>query len=935
MVAPIRVSCILALLMAGHGRAVGQEAVTQAELIRRVVDLDRLATPPPEGERTRMFSSYDRRSQIDAQGRFIDWDANHDAGQFLRRTDDGWDVMAEVDGPGAITRIWSANPQGRIRFVLDGEIVIDTSFGELLSGRLAPFEAPFTERGLNCYFPIGFAQSGRVLARDSGAYYHINVVEFPAGTPVERFSFALSDEARGAVADVARVLRDGYDPVVAAGRRLMPVTEQKDLGPGDKLAWDLKGGGTVRALYVGLTDRTDPREPYALHQLVLRMTFDGATEPQVEVPLVDFFGSGFEPVPFRSLATGTAAKLAFPLPDRPLEEQRFMYCYFPMPYRDGLRLEIENLSRTRRAVGLVFLMRVDTRTPAPDALRFHARYRREDPCQVLDYPILAVRGRGRIVGCVLNVDCPRAEWWGEGDDKVWIDGEGFPSYFGTGTEDYFGDAWGLHEFTHPLVGVTRAAPWGKNSAYRWHVPDAINFQKSAAFTLENWQHERQWDTYYGTLAYWYATPDAVTAELFPRLTLAELTPPGLRIPGAIEAEDHILSANWGNVTRQQHAGGAELSGEAAANITTSEPVTIGLPVEQARTVRLQLRVNPRRPFETITVTSPTGRTIGTVQNDRRLSGLYDVGIVRLEPGVNRLTVQCSRPAMLDCWVLSAVPRNPRGPEGEDLELSTTEAVTSEVEYGRLPWSAGAQRRLVFARAGASATFSLPEQAEERTVVLRLHITHGPDGGRFDVRVNGVVVGRELDTYTAVERVERIPVGSVTLRRGANSLSFHSTIPPTPSGVSVLGLDAIDLPPAAGPHVLEFEDFAIAAEEEAFAERQGIGGASGEDHLWCRARRVGASIAFDLTPAPGRYRLALLLTRSFDYGIVQVTLDGAPLGEPIDLFATRIEPGLRVELGEHAFEEGRPRRLRVEVVGKASASPGYYFGLDGLQMEPIR
>ena len=75
---------------------------------------------PPVGERTGMFSSYDRRSRIDASGQRVDWDANNDREQFIREEADGWQVMAEMEGPGAITRVWSANPQGVIRVILDG-----------------------------------------------------------------------------------------------------------------------------------------------------------------------------------------------------------------------------------------------------------------------------------------------------------------------------------------------------------------------------------------------------------------------------------------------------------------------------------------------------------------------------------------------------------------------------------------------------------------------------------------------------------------------------------------------------------------------------------------------------------------------------------------------------------------------------------------------
>lgn len=639
---------IAIVLSVGSGWA--GEPITQADLLRRVIDLERLTTPPPKGERTGMFSSYDRRSRIDDAGDYVDWDANHDRGQFLGTDDEGWDVMARIEGPGALTRIWSADPHGQIRFVLDGETVIDTTFDELMSGRLAPFQEPLVYRGLNCYFPIGFSESCRVVCRESTSYYQINYVQFQRGTRVQRFTSDLNEEAQAALEQVRQAFERGLsDEQLFRGRRMMPVAVQQELRAGDVLSETMAGAGTVRALYVALTDKVNPRDLYALHRLVLRIYVDGKQTPNVEVPLIDFFGSGFDLVRFNSLVAGTYKELRLPLPDRRASQSRFMYCHFPMPYRQGLRLEIENLSKSKKKIGLLLHMRIDLETPPRNALRFHARYRREDPCAVFDYPILEATGGGRLVGCVLNVDCPRTTWWGEGDEKVWIDGERFPSYFGTGSADYLGDARGLHAHIRPLQGVTRSGSLGKNSAYRWHIPDCIDFRKSLRFTIENRQPDGVRDTYYSTVVCWYAGPRA--EHFFEPLTRADLQVPGLRIPGAVEIEGNVLGSDWGNDVAEKHSGGVEFSGGKAAVIATEQPVQVNLNSATAQRVLLKLRVNPRRPFETIHVSDASGQLIGVVQYDRHARGMYTVGPVELERGRNHLTLQCTRPATLDCWLL--------------------------------------------------------------------------------------------------------------------------------------------------------------------------------------------------------------------------------------------------------------------------------------------
>ena len=634
--------------------ASAQDRITQADLLRRVIDLQRLTTPPPAGERTALFSSSDRRAQADFAAALADGGADEDCGHFLRRDEDGWDVLAEVQGPGAVTRIWSANPQGQIRLVLDGEVVIDTSFAALLDGNMQPFAEPLVYDRRNCYFPIGFGRSCRIVGRECQSYYQINTIQFPPGSQVERFRTELDEAAQAALADVKHTLEEGLsDKQIFGSQRTLPVAVQQDLGPGEVLSESLNKAGTVRALYIALTDRTNPRDLYALHHCILRIYADGEKTPSVEAPLCDFFGAGFDWVPVQTLVVGTDRSLPIPLPDRRTGEDRFMYCLFPMPYRDGLRIEIENRSDAKKKIGLLLHLRVDTRPPARDALRFYARFRREDPCRGPEYPVLDTSGRGRVVGCVLDVDCPRAGWWGAGDDKIWIDGEESPAYFGTGTGDYFGDTGPLHTHIRPFQGVTRSGPYGKNSAYRWQIADCVNFHRSVRFNFENWQERGLKDTYFGSSAYWYGEPGA--KQFFKPLELADVTPPGLRIPGAIEIESNMVGSDWGQAVKQKYADGAELSGKEAASITTDQPVQINIPSDTARTVVLKLRVNPRRAFETVTVTDATGRAIGTVSYDRSSDGLYTVGLVTLEGGNNPVKVQCTRPAVLDCWVLETPP----------------------------------------------------------------------------------------------------------------------------------------------------------------------------------------------------------------------------------------------------------------------------------------
>jgi hypothetical protein len=631
----VRSLTILCLVALSASATAAQEGITQADLLHRLIDVQRLTTPPPAGERTALSSS------------------SRDA-QPPPKDENGWDILLAVRGPGAVTRLWFAKPEGDIRFVLDGQTVIDTPLEALLSGHVAPLAEPLVFRGANCYFPIAFNQSCQIVRRSSTAAYEINTVHFARGTEVERFRPELDEPAQAALAEVQRTLKEGLtDRQLFGSQRTRPVAVEQELGPEDVLSETVEKAGTVRALYVALTDRNNPPEAYALHRCILRVFVDGAPTPSVEAPLCDFFGSGFDLLPMNGLVLGTDATLSIPLPERRVGEDRFMYCRLPMPFRDGLRVEIQNLNEAKKKIGLFLHLRVDPRPPAPDALRFYARFRKEDPCRVPEYAILETSGRGRVVGCVLNVDCPRAAWWGAGGDKLWIDGEKAPTYVGVDAAACFGQVSRFELDAGPLCGVTRTGPYGKSSTYRWLLTDCADFQKALRFTIGNTQAHGEKDTYYSSVAYWYG--EAGAKHFFKPLKVADVTPPGLRIPGAIEIEDNTRGKDWGTFVKQKYADGAELSGKEAANITTDEPVEINVPSSAARTVELKLRVNPRRPFETIIVHAPAGDIIGTVTYDRRPDGTYPVGTVRLEKGDNWLKVQCSRPAMLDCWILDEVP----------------------------------------------------------------------------------------------------------------------------------------------------------------------------------------------------------------------------------------------------------------------------------------
>ena len=328
--------------------------------------------------------------------------------------------------------------------------------------------------------------------------------------------------------------------------------------PGETVEFGtISGPGCVR--HVWITTMALPPEAHDLVSLVVRMYWDGEASPSVEAPLGDFFGMPF------GLRRNFVSQ---PLQMSP-QDGRSMNCWFPMPFADGARFEIENQGESTR----LFYFYVDYEehaAPSPDYARFHAWWNRQNPSAgtaaergytrsdygygetkqagpgmglggpwgdpnlsgALNYVILEARGRGHYVGCNMGIDVFERQvndWYGEGDDMIFIDDEPWPPRLhGTGTEDYFNTAFcPKQEFSAPYHGLTvysgsEAWPWGgKNAMYRFHIEDPIAFERSIRVTIET-GHDNALANDYVSTAYWYQVD---RAEALPPLPpLAERLP---------------------------------------------------------------------------------------------------------------------------------------------------------------------------------------------------------------------------------------------------------------------------------------------------------------------------------------------------------------------------------------------------------------------------
>ena len=511
---------------------------TYDDLLDRLTDLKALAVPPAVGETSGCFSSYDRRSRYnEATGLYEDWGANSDGDGYIRR--EGEDIVAlEIDGPGVIWRAWSANPQmGHIRVYIDGAAApaLDMPFRDLFERFDAegdqfwpanfPRLMPTLSRGRNRFIPICFSTGCKITLGPSwGMFYHFTYTKFPAGTVAPAYSAALERAAQTRLAEIDRALAlRGKLPMDGMEWRQVPCTAGESTVLYQS---DTPGALTAFALEV-----PEGMPPAALENLLVEMYWDGAAQPSVACPLPNLFActaAGAED--FRCL---------------PVAKSGGLYaCFWYMPFASA-KIVLCN------AGGTDTLLRVGCRTktiPGGEAaglLRYCARTHSDafgglDAARFApggdrwpDWPLLRCQGRGRLCGVHLAVDNRWPEpdkpadewwygvgqnktidwWWGEGDEKFFVDGEAFPSTFGTGSEDYIGYAWAAEppfSLVDSAFAVQNAVPLtgnGMTSVARFHIVDNIPFQNELEAYIEKYK-ANTWDDSravceYRATCYWY------------------------------------------------------------------------------------------------------------------------------------------------------------------------------------------------------------------------------------------------------------------------------------------------------------------------------------------------------------------------------------------------------------------------------------------------
>ncbi|WP_425394970.1 glycoside hydrolase family 172 protein [Aeoliella sp.] len=415
---------------------------------------------------------------------------------------------------------------------------------------------------------------------------------------------------------------------------------------------DTNGPGKITHIWMTVSSYAGTEA--MLRDLVIRMYWENSVVPSVEVPLGDFFGLGHgKQYKVRSLPINVGSNTTA------------LNCYWPMPFYKHARVELVNTG-DRSIRRIYYNVDYELGDVEPGQGLFHANYRRvrdlhsqsmaanthgED-----NYVILDTTGKGQYVGCFLYIDSAPGGWWGEGDEMIFIDGETKPSIVGTGTEDYFGNAWGFDGVANHLfygVPLLERQPdgWTQTSVYRLHVPDPVRFSKRIRVTLEHsWPGNKTYD--YSSVAYWYQTSPAAEREPLlsrsenaPRLHVDAKANPTVKPVNLCGTQFEPALRDAGVEVKAITTGHRDTFGGGLLQIASSgEWVELSLPDLPPATydVEVKLHDQPGNVVARIDqgdATTPSGSAVGTVKITPERSGSlylksdapFVLDVVRLKP----------------------------------------------------------------------------------------------------------------------------------------------------------------------------------------------------------------------------------------------------------------------------------------------------------------
>jgi hypothetical protein len=497
-----------------------KKVISITSLLKEMADREMLTRFPDPGYKLLQASSWDRTEANPKDT--STWFNNKDYNNFIReehlkgRTEY---VIMEANGPGAITRWWI--PQAAemrfitLRIYLDGKAapVIEEPYLDFMNGSsFVKWPFAFTssdekdakqqysmpvghhkQMGADMYFPIPFAKGCKVtLDGWKPFYYAINYRLYDSGTKVISFSKEECASSTDLINAISAVMEAPPPPAKDSLSRI------QRLEPGGTLELDLPQGGgkAIRSIQLNIHAKENKQKNRAA---VLQLVLDG--EQTVWSPVSEFFGGGVYARPVKNYDIGVA-------------ESGLMRVDWMMPYKINGKVILKNFGL--EPIDAELSISVIDYTWDSRSMYFHADWHEEAPLNTppfKDWNYVTISGKGIYVGDVLTIYSEPKGWYGEGDERIYVDGEEFPSHLGTGTEDYYGYAWGMANFfSSPFLSAPNRDARGKgdwrgySTVARIRHLDAISFGKALKVDMEAWHPTH--GICYSVTSFWYVLPGA-------------------------------------------------------------------------------------------------------------------------------------------------------------------------------------------------------------------------------------------------------------------------------------------------------------------------------------------------------------------------------------------------------------------------------------------
>lgn len=636
-----------------------KEKITYSDLVERLIDLEHLALLPSDSVKQTQVQVVNTTEVSGGEEQ-----------TFPQKEGDKY-VLAEMKGPGVLTRIWAVAPlDGRIMIYLDDAEtpVLDHSFSELyrLWGRKFENLAYSAGRSLNLMIPIPYQKSCRIVAGENwGEVCQFTFTTFLKNVELPVFQPQFNARDLQALERINQVLGQGQ-PLHVDRNGIQTESKNITVDPGKTVTvFQVNGSRAItsmkasprigklipRVLLRGgeiqpggpmgkVREITDPGDRDVLRELLLSVYWDGEKEPAIMVPLGDFFGSAPGWNAFRTFPAGATS-----------EE---LYSYWFMPFKNGARIEIRNDGKKARTLDFE-IGHAPLNKPADHYGRLHVKWRREKQLPDNEWTALETTGEGKFIGSVIDIYNPLGKWWGDCDYTFLVDNEKTPSIAGSGLDAYFG-TWANNWFSeafHAHTIIDRSMTHREHeSLNRWHIADPVPFNKSLKINFRRLFPPAD-SVVYTTTMFWYLAEgqsDRYTQMPLNHRLDYPRTLDNFGVTNCIEGEDmDVIEISGGEVTSLEieglHTGGwSGMRGKQQLwwrNIRAGDSLKLGVYVDKAADYKIQIQFIRGPQYGNFRI-SLDGDPIGNVMdfNHPRLTPTapVDFGVRRLDKGSHTLGI---------------------------------------------------------------------------------------------------------------------------------------------------------------------------------------------------------------------------------------------------------------------------------------------------------